>query len=694
MKVHLDQGANIENYVILPWSDPNYDDIITRMLKLSFLSCVLLWHGLVSTSALAEMSDTMAPGRVRDLVADPGDNDGQIQLSFTAPGNDGQSPDRVLNGTFYVTCLPVRSEGRDAKPIEHSFVVKNVNYGDPGKVEIALLGDTQFGFPDGVAHPAVQAARPTMADLKELPHDFLAILGDLVQTDQYWPHHHDEIQDKAARPLYLIGGNAEFYYGLDRFVEHTGFSSGGYVVRLRGLRFIFLTVNGVSGETDHICHIGETQMTWLRQELAAGRESSTAIFFHAPLASTTTGSLPEREMHIYETDALRALFRNHPCVVLFANGHLHRGYGPVRAPQNDGPYTIEDGVLHVSVGRPPYACFAEFSDDGITIRVRDNRKRAWCPGWGTTHRVPLTLEPKALDRQTLTVGNLEPGAVYRVTLRTEDDAGHLAPPSNLARVTARKLPETPPLKPGRMTVVRNAARHTHAFSACYRDVNIRDHAIAYEIEVERCRLRVVDTFKDGDTSSWSFTHAIDVTETNGLLTAHSTTSDSQMLTHLSPPVSGDVFGTILLRLRVPGDARTVEFFWGNETRSICREQSMGVAAEAHGRLVDYQVPVGKHSHWAGHRIRTLRLDPTAKNDHNFAVDSIVLRSSPGAGELVWRSGRRACSALPRETVTPLLPYEGPPLETEISHFWRIRFTDKLGSVGQWSDWTHFNPQIQ
>jgi len=662
------------------------------MLRLSFLSFVLFWHFLlVSSSALADTSDPRSPGRVHDLVAVPGDNDGQIQLSFTAPGNGGHSPDQVLNGVYHVSCLPIRSEDRTAKPIEQSFAAKQVNYGDPNKVVVALLGDTQFGFPDGVADPAVEAARPTMADLRELSHDFLAILGDLVQTDRYWPYHHSEIESKAVRPLYLIGGNAEFYYGLDRFVEHTGFSSGGYVVRLRGLRFIFLTVNGVSGATDHICHIGDKQMAWLRQELAADRQSSTAVFFHAPLANTTTGSLAEREMHVHETDALRQLFRNNPCVVLFANGHIHRGYGPVGTPQRNGPYMIEDGVLHVSVGRPPTTCFAEFSDDCITIRVRDNQTRAWCSGWGTTHRVPLTLEPKKLDPQLLTVGGLAPGEVYRVTLRTQNDAGLLAPSSNSVRVKARKLPERRPSKPVALTVVRNAATATHAFSACYRDVNIRDHAIACEIEVERCRLRAVDTFEDGNSLSWSFTHVADVAEADGLLMARSTTSDPQILTHLSPPASSDVFGMILLRLRVPGDARAVEFFWGTEERSICREQSMSVAPEAHGQLHNYEIPVGKNSQWVGHSIRTLRLDPTAKNDHEFAVDSIVLRSRPGAGEAVWRSGSRPCNVHSTDTVGTPLPYEGPPLVTGAPHFWRIRFTDNHGLKGQWSDWTLFNP---
>ena len=244
-----------------------------------------------------------------------------------------------------------------------------------------------------------------------------------------------------------------------------------------------------------------------------------------------------------------------------------------------------------------------------------------------------------------------------------------------------------------MTVVRNAATVVQAFSACYRDVNIRDRAIAYEIEVERCRLRVVDTFGDGNPSSWSFTHAVDVTEADGLLTAHSATSDPQMLIHLSPPVSGDVFGTILLRLRVPGDARAVELFWGHEARSICREQSMSVAPETHGQLHNYEVPVGKHSQWAGHSIRTLRLDPTASNDHDFAVDSIVLRSRPGAGEPVWRSGSRPCNIHPKDTGKPHLPYEGPPLVMGVPHFWRIRFTDNHGLKGQWSDWTLFNPKI-
>jgi len=648
------------------------------MLDIGFLLLVLVSFSAESVQSVK--LDTIAPGRVNDLVAESGDRDGQIRLSLTAPGNDAQSPERVLNGSYQVTCVSHQGGDDHARPIERRFVARHVNYGDPNRVVVALLGDTQFGFPKGVADPAVQVVRPTMADLQDLTHDFLAILGDLVQTDRYWPYHHDEIESKAVRPLYLIGGNAEYYYGLDRFVEHTGFSAQGYVVRLRGLRFIFLTVNDVSGETDHICHIGAEQMAWLRRELAADSESSTAVFFHAPLTNTTTGSLPEREMYIYETDALRRLFREYPCIVLFANGHLHRGYGPVAAPRRNSPYMIEDGVLHVSVGRPPHTCVAEFAGDGITIRVRDNRTRTWCPGWGTTHRVPLTLKPKQLDPQRLIVDDLEPGQLYQVTLRTRDDAGHLSATSNTVRVATRKLPPTPPSSPLDMTVIGDTTSLTHAFTARYRDVNSRDRAQACEVEVERCRMHVVDTFGDGDVSSWIFTNVADVAERDGLLTGRSSTSDPQMLVRLSPPLDGDLFGTILVRLQVPGDAGTVEFFWGHEKRSICREQSLRVMPESHGRFSNYEVPVGTHSEWAGHHIHTLRLDPTTRDDHGFVVDSIVLRSRPGRGESVWRSGSRACKALSQETMALPLTYDGPLLDEGVPHYWRIRFTDNRGMV--------------
>lgn len=53
-------------------------------------------------SAQLVKPDTMAPGRAHDLVAESGDRDGQIRLSFTAPGNDGQSPERVLNSEVWL----------------------------------------------------------------------------------------------------------------------------------------------------------------------------------------------------------------------------------------------------------------------------------------------------------------------------------------------------------------------------------------------------------------------------------------------------------------------------------------------------------------------------------------------------------------------------------------------------------------
>jgi len=628
------------------------------------------------------------------MKAEPGLNDGEIALRFTAPGNDDRSVLRPLNGEYLVQYCPV-SEGGSPEATwgidkaQRAFAIRDVNYGHPDRVIVALLGDTQFGFPKGSAEPAVKAIRPTMADLAGLEHDFLAILGDIVQTDRFWGYHHREVIAKATRPIYHIAGNAEKYYGLDRFAKETGCSPSGYRVYVRGIRFIFLSVTAVSGHKTHICHVGEEQMEWLKAELARDRKSSTAVFFHAPLADTTIGSerVREVEMFMHESEDMARLLAENPNVLHFGNGHLHRAYGPTAGPKQFGPYFVRGNVLHVSVGRAPHTCVVEFSRDGITVRVRDNRKKGWKPGWGIKHSLPTTAEPKQLEAQTLAVSGLEPGARYALRLWTEDDAGNVSAASNLVSAIARKLPQAAPGSPEELEAGTSANGVT--FSALYRDVNVRDRATHYEIEMERRILRVVDDFGDGDHSGWIFRNMGDLRETDGVLRSRATSNDPHMVTKLDPPADGSVFDTVAVRLRATGNPRRADVYWANQEKRISRHLKMGFGPEEDGELHTYELPVGTHKEWQGKTIRELRLDPGCVAELALEIDHIVLKSRPGRGEMVWRPGPQQLSPVLQGRRAGSLPYTGPRLSDGAPHFWRIRFRDNHGATGPWSAWTPF-----
>ena len=433
-------------------------------------------------------------------------------------------------------------------------------------------------------------------------------------------------------------------------------------------------------------------MEWLRAELTRDRRSSTVVFFHAPLADTTTGSerVREVEMFMYESEDMARLFAENPNVVLFANGHLHRGYGPTAGPKQFGPYLVKGNVLHVSVGRPPHACFVEFSSDGIAVRVRDNRKKVWKPGWGVDHSVPTTVVSKRLESQAVAVSGLEPGAQYALRLWTQDDAGNVSAASNLVSASARQLPQAAPGLPEKLEV--RASANGVTFAAVYRDANVRDRATHYEIEVERRILRVVDDFGDGDHSGWIFRNMGNLREADGVLRSRATSSDPHMVTKLEPPADGSTFDTVAVRFRAAGDPRRADVYWANQAKRISRHLKMGFGPEEDGELHTYELPVGTHTEWKDKTIRELRLDPGCVAELDLEIDDIVLKSRPGKGDTVWRSGPQQIAPAPQGQTAGPLAYAGPRLSSGAPHFWRIRFRDNHGATGPWRAWTPFTSE--
>ena len=271
-------------------------------------------------------------------------------------------------------------------------------FSDP--LTVAIIGDPQYGFPTGTdPEPSVSDAIATYEDLKTVPHDFFVVLGDLIQpNNMFWEYHQKYTVGMATRPLYFINGNASFYLGENNFTEHTGQSLDPYKVVERGIRFIFLHTTDVQTPADsenqndnHQCSVGEKAMDWLKKELAADTNSTTFVFFHAPIEGTTYDST--ERMSMVESAEMRELLMSHANVKLFANGHTHYPYGGATGGEGRGGYKKEGHILHVSVGRPPNTMFFNIEKDKIEIRIRDNKAKKWHTEFGYVYDIETTLQP-------------------------------------------------------------------------------------------------------------------------------------------------------------------------------------------------------------------------------------------------------------------------------------------------------------
>jgi Icc-related predicted phosphoesterase len=268
---------------------------------------------------------------------------------------------------------------------------------DQDHIVVAFMGDPQLHMnPKSLDH-----AKTAMNDLAQLPHDFLVVLGDLVQNKSaYFADYKRLVLEPSTKPVYSIAGNAELGAGLDSYRKCTGLPLN-YVIVRRGIRFIFLSVKSVTGPMTHICNLGDEQLAWLRAELASDNKSTTIIAFHAPVFETTWHS-EDREsrpfpgsMYLKESAEMRSLFAMYSNIKVYIHGHLHHAYG-VRDEYGRNEYCLNDGVLHISVGATANnhgSSVLFIGSDEIVARVRDHATRQWREKFDFTLETKTTFEP-------------------------------------------------------------------------------------------------------------------------------------------------------------------------------------------------------------------------------------------------------------------------------------------------------------
>lgn len=239
-----------------------------------------------------------------------------------------------------------------------------------------------------------------MDDLLNLDHEFIAVLGDLVQNRaDFYMDYKEGVLDRSKRPVFSLAGNGDVGAGLSSYLEATGLPMY-YSIYRKGIRFIFLSVIFFSGNHNHICHLGSEQLSWLREELDADTSATTIIFSHPPIFETTWHSEerdhldPPGSMYLSESVELRRLFALHPNVKVYAHGHLHHTYG-VTDEYGRGDYYREGNVLHISVGATANnkgSSFLFIHENNITVRVRDHANQTWKDSCQYHYSVRTTLE--------------------------------------------------------------------------------------------------------------------------------------------------------------------------------------------------------------------------------------------------------------------------------------------------------------
>lgn len=156
-----------------------------------------------------------------------------------------------------------------APPARHDPTFSSV---DRKHLVVALMGDPQLHVnPRSLDH-----AKTAMDDLAEIPHDFLVVLGDLVQNKpEYFVDYERLSLEPSTSPVYSIAGNADFGAGLDAYQKCTGLPLH-YTIHRRGSSVLFIGQNKIIAKVrDH-----------------AKRRWRDEFEFNLPM-DTTLGSFPE-----------------------------------------------------------------------------------------------------------------------------------------------------------------------------------------------------------------------------------------------------------------------------------------------------------------------------------------------------------------------------------------------------------------
>jgi Icc protein len=151
-------------------------------------------------------------------------------------------------------------------------------------------------------------------------------LDQLQHSKVYLVGNHDYLYIDHAGPE-LIKGNANTQKAkLERFRQTFGVKDLYYSERMGAYLLVYLACDYLEPETPVITQISAKQLAWLRELLAANRQTPTIVFFHAPLINTV-------ENYSYKSNhpnniampdkAIDKILKDNPQVFMWVSGHIH-----------------------------------------------------------------------------------------------------------------------------------------------------------------------------------------------------------------------------------------------------------------------------------------------------------------------------------------------------------------------------------
>lgn len=230
--------------------------------------------------------------------------------------------------------------------------------------------------------------REAIAEIAATGPRFIVCNGDLTNGKERDYRLAMAAFEACPMPVYYTMGNHEYYgrfeeegftsaMAQERFLRWTGMPSIFYEREVESFRFLFLSTEHYTPDSNEAAWLSDAQLGWLEARLAAAPGNRPAfVFLHHPVNGTVAGS----DNTCRESEQLLAILARQPHVVLFS-GHTH-----CRMDRDD--QIVRRGVS-VFVGggclyeETPQSRWVDVYPDRIVLRLWDHRERQWLDAFRT-----------------------------------------------------------------------------------------------------------------------------------------------------------------------------------------------------------------------------------------------------------------------------------------------------------------------
>jgi predicted phosphodiesterase len=274
--------------------------------------------------------------------------------------------------------------------------------GAPAYQRLVVLGDPH------IPGNHLEVKQQALDDINSWPDVKLVVaVGDICSlygTDEEYAAA-KEFFARLNKPMAIIDGNHDFIYAtpagqeggfmpgsseskqekLEKFAKIFG-QPGLYFSRQLGE---YLLVFLAADNEDYQIGITDSQLGWLRQELAAHPKSPTIIFFHAPLVGTLRNYRPwvnQPGAVAQPSEQLREILAANRQVFLWVSGHTHTS---LQEESYASPINLYDGrvtnIHNTDMNKGEiWTNSLYLYPDKVVVRTFSHRQQAWLPKFDRT----------------------------------------------------------------------------------------------------------------------------------------------------------------------------------------------------------------------------------------------------------------------------------------------------------------------